>query len=159
MKRLHRILSLLLLTLLCTALLAMPAAASSTFMEYEGLEVTVEMDKEEYDTGEPITATITVKNTSDQIITIANLEQLIPEGYRLAADSQASAQNIELLPGRTTVLAVTFEGDAAAGEAAEDGGFGWSFLNTLLYGETMGVPNLLIAVLAAIAIAIFMFLT
>lgn len=158
MKNLHKTLSLILAALLCAMLLALPAAATTTHMEYNGLEVTVEMDKEEYDFGEPITATITVKNTSAQIITIANLEQLIPEGYRLAEDSKASAQNIELLPGRTTVLEVTFEGDTAA-EPAEEGASGWNFLNTLLYGETMGVPNLLLAVLAVIAIAVFMFLT
>lgn len=158
MRNLHRIVSMLLLTVLCLGLLALPAAATTTFMEYEGLEVTVEMDKEHYDVGEAITATITVKNTGNEILVIANLEQLIPDGYRLSGESQASARNIELLPGRTAVLEVTFEGESnrvQTGTASEAGGF----LDTLLYGETWGVPNILLAVLALIGIVVFFLLT
>ena len=158
MRKLYRYISLLLLAVLYAAMMVVPVAATRTFMEYDGLEVTVEMDKESYDPGEPITATITVKNTSAQILTIANLEQLIPEGYKLSAESQASTQNIELLPGRTTVLAVTFEGEAGQNPADIEN-FGANLLNTVLYGETWGIPNMLLVVLAVIAFAIFMFLT
>lgn len=154
MKILQRILSLSLLVVLCAGLLVLPAAAASTYMEHEGLEVTVKMDKEQYDTGEPITATITVTNTNAYTVTIANLEQLIPEGYALVKDSQAALKNIELSPNRTLVLEVTFEGEAEQEEgAAED------FFSKLLYGETWGIPNLLIAVILVFAFVIFMLLT
>lgn len=154
MKILQRIVSLSLLAVLCLGALVLPAAAASTYMEHEGLEVTVEMDKEQYDTGEPITATITVTNTNAYTVTIANLEQLIPEGYKLADDSVAAMKNIELSPNRTMVLEVTFVGEAAAETAVTE-----DFFAKLFYGETWGIPNLLIAVVLVIAFILFMLLT
>lgn len=142
------------LALLCTGLLAVPAAAASTYVEHDGLEITVEMDKEQYDAGEPITATITVKNTNAAAVTIANLEQLIPEGYHLAQNSKAGMQDIELRPNQTMVLEVTFAGEPEEAKAATGG-----FFDKLLYGETLGIPNLLIAVILVIAFVIFMLLT
>jgi len=142
------------LMLLCTGLLATPAAAASTYVEHDGLEITVEMDKEQYDAGEPITATITVKNTNAAAVTIANLEQLIPEGYHLAQNSKAGMRDIELRPHQTMVLEVTFVGEAAAETVSAE-----SFFDKLLYGETLGIPNLLIAVILVIAFVIFMLLT
>lgn len=155
MKILQKILSLSLLALLCAGMLTLPAAASSTYAEHEGLQVTVQMDKEQYDDGEPITATITVTNTNSEIVTIANLEQLIPEGYKLAEDSQSALKDVQLSPNRTLMLKVTFVGeDASAEEAASE-----DFFGNLLEGETWGIPNLLLLVLGAIAIAVFMILT
>lgn len=153
MNILKKIVSLC-LTALLSACMLLPAAASSV-MEHEGLEVSVEMDKEQYDTDEPITATITVKNTTFNTVTIATLEQLIPEGYRLSEDSKASVQNVELPAMRTMTLEVTFEQIPAEQETAtaED------FFTKLLYGETWGIPNLLLAVILVIAIVIFMLLT
>lgn len=155
MKTLKKTIILFLLLMLFSAMV-LPVAAS-TFMEYDGLEVTVEMDKEQYDEGEPITATITVTNTNDRSVTIVNLEQLIPEGYVLAADSEASKSNFEIKSGETVVLKVTFEGQPAEsleGEAEPEG-----FLDKLLYGYTLGIPNLLLAVIVLIAFGIFMLLT
>lgn len=155
MKTLKKTIILFLLLMLFSAMV-LPVAAS-TFMEYDGLEVTVEMDKEQYDEGEPITATITVTNTNDRSVTIVNLEQLIPEGYVLAADSEASKSNFEIKSGETVVLEVTFEGQPAEsqeGEAEPEG-----FLDKLLYGYTLGIPNLLLAVIVLIAFGIFMLLT
>lgn len=155
MNILQKIVSLSLLAVLCAGLLALPAAASSTYVEHEGLQVTVEMDKEQYDDGEPITATITVTNTNSEIVTIANLEQLIPDGYKLAEDSQVALKNVELSPNRTLMLKVTFVGEAAeAGEAASE-----DFFGNLLTGQTWGLPNLLLIVIAVIAFVIFMMLT
>lgn len=156
MKRLKKITALSLLTVLCILLLAVPAAASTSYSETEGLEVTITMDKAQYSPGEPITATIVVRNTRNEAVTIANLEQLIPEGYQLAGGSESALNDVELRPGQTLELQVTFVGNAqqTEAEASAEG-----FLNTLLYGETLGVPNLLIAVLLVIGFAIFMFLT
>ena len=156
MKILRRSMALLLLAVAWAGLLAVPAAA--TFVEHEGLEISVEMDKEQYEVGEPITATITVTNVSTESITIVNLEQLIPEGYKLAEDSEVSMKDVEMMPGRVLVLKVTFVGDASAAPAEEETGFG-NFLNVLLYGETVGVPNMFIATILVIAVAVFLFLT
>lgn len=143
------------LLLMTLSSLALPVSASSTHMEHEGLEITVQMDKEEYDDTEPITATIVVENTSGEVVTITNLEQLIPEGYVLSENSEVSAENLELLPQELVVLQVTFEKAASETEAAapED------FFGKILFGETWGLPNVLLIMILIIAVIIFMILT
>ena len=156
MRKMRRWMALFLLMLSSAGLLVLPAAA--TFVEHEGLEISIVMDKEQYEAGEPITSTITVPNVSTESITIVNLEQLIPEGYALAEDSQVAMKDVEMMPGRTLVLKVTFVGEP--GEAAEEEAVGFeAFLNKVLYGETLGVPNMFIATIVAIAIVVFFILT
>lgn len=155
MKTLQKTVSVFLMTLcLCLAVLPIAAFATDT---YNGLEVTVEMDKEYYEDGEPITATITVVNTNRETVTVANLEQLIPEGYVLSDNSEASLENVTLQPGKSLVLQVTFEGDTTQTDA--EGEESTSFVDTLLYGQTWGISNLLIAVIVVIAFVVFMILT
>lgn len=156
MKMVRKIYSLWIVQLLIFAL-ALPVAASA-YVEYEGLEVTVTMDQEQYDVGEAITATLTVTNTNDQPVTVVNLEQLIPEGYKLVENSEASLKNITIQPGETLELQVSFEEEPIQ-ETDGEGAAPADFWDTLLYGETWGIPNLLLAVIAAIAFAVFMFLT
>jgi len=158
MKILQRIMVLALILLCCGGLLVLPATA--TFVEHEGLEISIEMDKEEYLEGEPITATITVTNVSAESITIVNLEQLIPEGYKLTEGSDVAMKDVEMHPGRILVLKVTFEGDPTQEtETAEEVTGFEAFVNQVLYGKTMGVPNMLIATILGIAIVIFFILT
>ena len=88
-------------------------------------------------------------------MTITNLEQLIPEGYKLAEDSLASMKNINLAAGQSIVLEVTFVEAAAETEAVKNE----DFFGKILYGESFGIPNILIALIAVIAIAVFMWLT
>ncbi len=134
---------------------AVPAKASAT-QEYQGLQVMVTMDKETYEEGEPITAAITVVNTNSQSVTVVNLEQLIPEGYVLAEDSAVSTQNVEIKPGQNIELRVTFEGEPEdAGENGEDGNF-W---DKIFYGESLGIPNLILIVLGVIIFIVYMALT
>lgn len=140
----------------CLGMLGLPVRASTT-MEHEGLQVSIQMDKEQYDEGEPITATITVTNTNSYSVTIVNLEQLIPEGCVLAEGSDVAKQNVDIAAGETITLQVTYVGDPAS-TGTEDAGE-MSFFDKLLYGETWGIPNLLLAVIAAIAFGIFMLLT
>ena len=152
MKSLKRITLCFLLTLAYFNVLALPASAS--YMEHEGLEITIEMDKEVYDAGEPITAIITVKNTNSGSSTISNLEQLIPEGYRLSESSEASMKDITLRGGQAIVMNVTFESEVPEeAEATED------FLTQMIEGKTWGLPNLLWGVILLMAFAIYMFLT
>ena len=154
MKQLRKLISIAVLAVLLGAL-ALPAAASS-YSEHEGLQVTVEMDKEQYDVGEPMTATITVLNTNAYAVTIVNLEQLIPEGYVLSENSDVSMQNVEMQPGQTITLQVTFEGEPAQSAEGEEY---TSFWDKLLYGETWGIPNILLVVVGLIAFGVFMLLT
>lgn len=150
---LRRIYAAVLLLILCTTVLVLPAAANTMVFESNEVEVTIEMDKEVYDVGEPITATLTIKNVTSDALTIRKAEGLVPEGYELSSESKEALTNLELRAGGTAVLKVVFE--AEPGEAAQQEDI-W---HKLLYGETLGIPNLLIAVILVIAFAIFMFLT
>lgn len=150
MKTLRKLFCALVL-LMCVCSMVLPAAA--TVSEYEGLEVTGEMDKESYEKGEAITATITVTNTNTYAVTIVNLEQLIPEGYVLSEGSEVSKENVVLAAGETMTLQVTYEGESTETEGEE------GFLDKLLYGTSLGLPNLLWVVLLVIAFIIYMLLT
>lgn len=152
MKNGKRTAARLLLVLMCLSVLVLPAAATS--MVHNGLQVTMETDKEQYDAGEPITATITVLNTNPQSVTIASLEQLIPEGYVLAEGSAALTENVELGPNQSMMMNVTF-----VGEAPEESAMEADFFTKLIEGQTWGIPNLLLIVLAVIVVVIFMVLT
>lgn len=153
MRNFKRMITLGLLLVLM-AMLALPVAAD-TYVEHQGLQVSVKMDKEHYEEGETITATITVYNVSTEPVTIVNLEQLIPEGYRLIENSVASTRDVEILPGQTIEMQVTFEGDPAQSEGETQ----QSFWDKLFYGETLGIPNILLAVILVIGIIVFMLLT
>lgn len=151
MKLFRRLMSVFLLIVgisMCSV-----SAKASAPQEYQGLQVTVNTDKETYEEGEAITATITVVNVDSQPVTVVNLEQLIPEGYVLAENSDVSTQNVEIRPGQTIELQVTFEGEP------EDTAEGDSFWDKVLYGETMGIPNLILIVFGVIFFIVFMILT
>ena len=151
MKTLRKIFAALVL-LMCVLSMALPATA--TVSEHEGLEVRVDMDKESYEEGEAITATITVTNTNSYAVTIVNLEQLIPAGYVLSEGSEVSRENVVVNAGDILTLQVTYEGEPAETEEGEAG-----FLDKLLYGTSLGLPNLMWALLLVIAFVIYMLLT
>lgn len=151
MKLFRRLMSVF---LLIVGIMMCPLSAkASAPQEYQGLQVTVNTDKETYEEGEAITATITVVNVDSQPVTVVNLEQLIPEGYVLAENSDVSTQNVEIRPGQTIELQVTFEGEP------EDTAEGDSFWDKVLYGETIGIPNLILIVFGVIFFIVFMILT
>lgn len=152
MKLFRRLLPVFLL-IYCITICSVSVKASEP-QEYQGLQITAMMDKEMYEEGEPITATITVVNTNSQSVTVVNLEQLIPEGYVLAENSEVSTQNVEIKPGQSIELQVTFEGEP---EEAEDGE--GDFWDKVFYGETFGIPNLILIVFGVIFFIVFMALT
>lgn len=155
MAILRRAGALLLLAMLCATLLALPVSATTTVSKTNGLEITAVTEKELYEPGEPITVTLTVKNTSSSVVSLSRLEELIPEGYKLSSGSKAAVSNVDLRPGASAKLEVTFEPEEKEPEEPQQE----DFFHKLLYGETLGIPNLLLAVLLAIAFAIFMYLT
>lgn len=154
MKFRNRIMAIAILVVLNLGLWILPVAASA--MEHDGLVVTVTTDKEYYEPGEEITATLTVENTNNHHVTIVSLEQLIPEGYQLKDSSQAVLSNIQLGARQTMTLEVTFVGEPVS-EDAEAGEM--SFVDKLIHGKTLGIPNLLLLVIAVIAVVIFYVLT
>ncbi len=151
-----RCFALALALMLCAVTIVLPVAATVTTSEHNGLEITIEMDKEVYEAEEPITATITVRNVSQNEITIANLEQLIPQGYRLADGSDISKEDTILRPGRKMVLTVTMDSEYEPETEGEDQG---TWLDTLLYGKTSGLSNLVWVLILVGLVALFFYLT
>ena len=149
MKACHRIFAAVIL--LFFALQFFTVSANATYMEHEGLEVTVQMDKDKYEEGELITASITVKNTNNETVTITNLEQLIPEGYRLAEDSEVATKDVLLNPEETVTLKVTY-GEPI--EFTDEETIG-NFIDAIIFGETWGIPNILIVFIAVVMVIIF----
>ena len=126
-----------------------------TQMENEGLEVTVLFDKEVYEEGEPITAKIIVKNISGETAIIRDVEQLVPEGYVLSENLPEYEEDFLLEPDGTIELEVTY-GEVI--ENPEEEG-AEAFFDKVIFGETLGIPNILIAVLLVIAVALFYYFT
>ena len=58
----------------------------------DGLEVTLTTDKSEYNVGEEVEATLTVKNTNNFAVNDITLENIMPKGYRLVNDSSVTKQ-------------------------------------------------------------------
>lgn len=153
MKNMKRLTALMLLGILSMGLWILPAAA--TTVEYDGLRITMTTDQEMYLPGEPITATLTVENTNSYPTTIVSLEQLIPEGYVLSAESKSALKNVTLGAKKTTTLEVTFEGDPDAPSTDPL----VNILETIVNGKTFGIPNLLLVVLGTLAVIVFFLMT
>jgi hypothetical protein len=162
MKRIRAVVTLLLVCFLFAEALVMPARATTTTTTQDGLEVTVEMDKEMYAPGEPITATITLKNTKYKEVTIKNLEQLIPEGFELAEESKAALKNKTLGAKASLKLVVTMqqqEDEPDADGITKIGNFEPPSLTHIFFGETHGMPHLPFWCVMLVAFLIFMKLT
>ena len=107
---------LFLTVLLCITMMAVPVLAASD--SQDGLEVTLTTDKEKYSKGEEIVATLTVTNTNDTAVSNVSLENLIPEGYKLADGSEGAKQVESLGAGETVSLTVTYVAEES--DAGED---------------------------------------
>lgn len=107
---------LFLTVLLCITMMAVPVLAASD--SQDGLEVTLTTDKEKYSKGEEIVATLTVTNTNDTAVSNVSLENLTPEGYKLADGSEGAKQVESLGAGETVSLTVTYVAEES--DAGED---------------------------------------
>lgn len=164
MKQMHAVVTLLLVWILFAGTLVIPARATTTTTTQDGLEVTVEMDKEMYEPGEPITATITLKNTKYKEVTIKNLEQLIPEGFELAEESKVALKNKTLGAKASLKLVVTMQPETETDDENADGivkigNFEPPSLTQIFFGETHGMPHFPFWCVMLVAFLIFMKLT
>ncbi|MBQ3531617.1 MAG: hypothetical protein IJA05_06840 [Oscillospiraceae bacterium] len=149
-----KIFSVLLLSILLLQIFALPAMASQS-VEHDGIEIEIVTDKENYELDEDIKAVITVRNTNEQAVIIADLEQLVPEGYKIKESADIQLKDIELAPDETITLNVTLVSEAGvlSGEAAEN------FFDTIIFGETWGIPNILIVLVLIIGVFVFFHFT
>ena len=90
MKRMKEISAFLLVLLMSIGLMAVSVSAET--MSQDGLQITLTADKESYSQTDPVTATLTVKNTNNFAVTNVSLETMIPEGYKLDGNSEATAK-------------------------------------------------------------------
>lgn len=120
MKQARKIPILLLAILLSIAMLTVSAYAATS--SHDGVKVTLKTDKSVYQKGESITATITVKNTTNVEVTNISLEGLIPEGYVLDKKSTATKTVESLAAGETTTLTVTYTAKSDSGYSGNGSG-------------------------------------
>lgn len=119
MKTMKKVSAFLLMVVLCMSVMVMPAFAVST--SQDGLEVTLTTDKETYSQSEQIVATLTVTNTNEVKVSNVSLENVIPEGYKLADGSESTKQVESLDVGETVTLIVTYVADSASGNETDTG--------------------------------------
>ena len=106
MNAVKKSLAVLLALVLCVGMLALPAYAAE--VAQDGLEVTLTTDKDVYEQGETIVATLTVKNTNDVAAINVSLESLVPEGYLLEDGNENMMQVETLAVGESVTLTVCF---------------------------------------------------
>ncbi len=123
MKTIKKFTHLLLAMWLCIGMMTTTVFAAVS--SQDGVEVTLTTDKESYEQGESITATVTVTNKNEVMVTEVSLESIIPEGYKLADGSEATKQVTVLAPGETVTLTVTYVADIANSDTDKsEGGTG-----------------------------------
>lgn len=106
MKRFKKAAVLVTSMLLCISMFALPAFASTV---QDGLKVTIQTDKDQYQQNEDIDVTVTVENTNNKAVKNISIETTLPNGYRLAAGSQANGSMSSLEAGASVKLETTAE--------------------------------------------------
>lgn len=106
MRRLKKTLIYLMAMVLCSGIFMVPVLGA--VQEQDGMEVTLRTDKESYEKGEQIKATLEVTNKNSAGVSNVLLESLIPDGYKLADGAEATKQIEFLKAGETVSLEVTY---------------------------------------------------
>ena len=119
MKRMKKISAFLLVLLMSIGLMAVSVSAET--MSQDGLQITLTADKESYSQTDPVTATLTVKNTNNFAVTNVSLETMIPEGYKLDGNSEATAKIDSLNAGESYELTVTYIPEKTAAGSSGSG--------------------------------------
>lgn len=134
------------------------ASASSVFAATNtesGVVITVTTDKQEYEAGETINATVTLRNDNDVAAEAVSLECIVPEGYKvegettLTAESLAAAEELKLEVALVSLTAPAETPDAstdavdAPAADAEEGG------NALLWIVVAVVAVVVVIVIVA----------
>ena len=99
MKNYSRVLALVLTVILAVCLFTLPVMAASA--SGGGLELTLNTDKTEYTAEEQITASLTVKNTTESAIGSLVAEHIVPNGFSVV--SGTSQKSIETLAAGESV--------------------------------------------------------
>lgn len=95
--------------------------ASAATVTQDGLNVSLTTDKTEYKKDEPITATLTVENTSGTAVKDVKLENIVPEGYELAKDYSLTKSVDELKSNDKVELTVVYNAKTDGKKTTADG--------------------------------------
>ena len=117
MKRKKKLSVILLVVMICIGILNIPVFAATKVQD--GLEITLTSDKEKYSQGDEIVATLTIKNTNNFVVSNVSLEGMVPEGYKLAKDTEAVKKAETLKAGETLTLKITYSAEKKAGTDKE----------------------------------------
>lgn len=106
MRKMKKILTFFMTLVFCMGLFSSPVFAAES--QQDGLKVELVSEQSEYKSNEDISVTLSVTNTSDQTVSNVSLENLVPEGYKLASESQTNKTVNEIRPGETITLKSVF---------------------------------------------------
>lgn len=95
--------------------------ASAATVTQDGLNASLTTDKTEYKKDEPITATLTVENTSGTAVKDVKLENIVPEGYELAKDYSLTKSVDELKSNDKVELTVVYNAKTDGKKTTADG--------------------------------------
>ena len=109
MRELKKFVVLFLVCMFCIGMLKVPVNAASEVQD--GLEVTLNTEKDRYDKGESIAVTLKVTNTGTETITGILLENVVPDGYKPADNSELSRVINALNAGESVELTVVYDPD------------------------------------------------
>lgn len=147
--------------ILCVGMVTVPVLAASQ----NGLEVTFTTDKAEYGKGEKIEATLAVKNTNKAAVKNVSLENIAPDRYKVAKDSQGVKKLDSLGAGEEVKHSVTFvaktdSADGGAGSGNGNSGSSQNHNNQNAFTVRTGDDNkigfwLVIMIIAVFGITIF----
>ena len=107
MRSLKKWFSGLLILVLLAGVTAIPAYAKT--ISQDGLIITLETDKEQYDRGESIASTVSVKNVGRAVITDISVQQTAPEGYKVSSGTVVDKNLKTLEKGESAQWALNFD--------------------------------------------------
>ena len=111
MRKMKKVLTFFITLAFCVGLLSVPAFAAES--QQDGLKVELKTDQSEYKTDDDISVTLKVTNTTEKTISNVSMENLVPDGYKLAPENQASKTIDEIGAGESIVLKTTFTSENA----------------------------------------------
>lgn len=112
MKAWKKLVVFLLSLMLCAGMMTTPALAAVTASaSQDGLEATITTEKDSYGIKEKISAKVTLKNTNFDPVTNIVVENIIPEGYKLADGIEAKTEIASLAAGKSMTFDVSYVKD------------------------------------------------
>ena len=75
----------------------------------DGLEVSINLEKEEYSKGDKIETTVTVKNINTFAVRNISIESFVPNGYLISADCDINKRVDVLNSGDICVFEISYE--------------------------------------------------